>query len=430
MQLLYFLLPAVTALSPDDFLLIGDVTRFAGYGLAMIMLLFAPLAHYKSGNFAPLWSLASFLLYTRWLAALNLPTAPYLSAFQISLGKTLPPRNIFNLTQGKATSQEKIRTLGAENVLFLRNSGLILLILTGIALVLGVVSLLGKGKRESCAHLIRWKVQYSACILASLLTFQDLLIFSLLQVQGAEFNSEIAIFSLLLSVLFVVFAITFTLFVPITLCKGQNRGKFGILTEGMRAGVSPGESQHYSLYLLQRWGSAVLYVLLDCLPELQFSLTLTMEMVVLAYMLYSRPYTRRGDNAAVSLLQAMVCVLVLLEGCFCGNWSDRGSFLLTLAFIGTYWLGIFLCFARFALGFSSKNTVSPITPVFTLTEVSTAEVKLRAEKTVVEDDKVISQTPNNHYSQMAKPATPLRVKSLCRVTPNTPVALSQERKVE
>lgn len=433
MQILYFLLPTASALSPDDFLLVGDATRCVCYGLAMVMLFFGPLTHFKSGNLASLWSLVSFLLYTRWLAALNISTAPYLSAFQISLGRTLSPTNLIYEAEGKATSQEKIKALGAESVLFFNNSGLLLLILTGIALALGVVSLLGKGEGETCAHSLRRKMQYSALILALLISFQDLLIFALLQIQGAEFDSGIAIFSLFLSVIFVLFALIFTISIPIVLYKHQNspqiRSKWAILTQDMKDGLSLRHYQHYSLYVLQRWVSSLLYVLLDSLPELQFSLVQTMEVGILAYMLYSRPYVRSIDNAAVALVQAVVCLLVLLEGCFYGNWSERGTLVLTFAFIGTFWLGILLCFLRFAFGFSCKKAVFPIEPASGITDTSSAELKTRTENTNMEDDKITCELPNNPYKQIAKPASPLRVKSLSKVLPvplNTQSRIGEE----
>ena len=431
---LYFLLPAVSAFSPDSFALVGDATRYGSYGMIMVMLFFAPLAHFKSGSLTSLWSLVAFLLYTRWFGALNLYTAPYLSAFQISLGKTLSPTNLFNISDGKEIPQEKIKKLGVENALFLRNSGQLLLCLAGLAVVFVVAMTFGKEK--SCFHNLKRKMQYTVVILAALLSFQDLLIYAFLQVQGLEMASAVGVISALLSFSFLCFALLFTLFIPIVLYKGLantqsiSYSKWEILTKDMKSDISLPRCQYFFIFLLQRWVSATLFVLLYSLPELQLSIILTLEAAVLVWMIYSRPYIRAVDNAVVMMQQATVCALLLFEGCYYVSWSDSSDVMLAFAYICAYWLGILLCLVRFAFGFYRKQAVFPLEPLSASTYPSTAELKSSPTKAIDDEDQIVSEKPNNQYNQLNKPSPPQRVKSLSKVQPDSPFRLDAVKKQE
>lgn len=428
MVVLYLLLPVASAFTPHHFERMGNVTLFITYGLVLVMLFLGPLAHFRTGSLASLWSLASFLLYIRWFGALSLTPGKYLSVFQTCVGESLAPRNVFNASGGKGISQVKIKTLGVESTLFVHNSGQLLVSLAVTALVLIIVSTLGKGEGESIFHTLRRKWQYSLLLLVAFLSFQDLLIYAFLQLQGLEFSSTASIISVLLAFAFLLLCLVFTLFVPVVICRKlvvlKSTGliyysKWRFLVEEMKAGLPLPRYQYYSIYLFQRWIAAILYVFLDN-HEIQLGALLALEGCVLAWLLYARPYDRAVDRMGVGLLQAIVCLLLFFECCFLLSWNDRGEMFLAFAYIFTYWFGIVVSLARFGLSLYSQRNLQAPEPQTAMTEVSVVELKSHLPKVADEEDQILSQKPSDPYYKMTSVSPPLREKSPNQVHPITP----------
>ena len=259
----------VSAVSADTFQLLGDMTRFGTYGITMVMVFLGPLAHFKTGSLTALWSLVSYVLYTRWFAALSLSTAPYLSAYQSSLSDILQPYNLLDISEGKTVSQNRIRTLGIKTTLFIRNSAELILILTVIIVILTFFSMISKGNSDTCLSTIKEKLQFSLISLSLLFLFEDLLIYSLLQLPDIEFTTIVHAISAILSVIYMLFAVLFTLFLPIITFKHINcvkagavqmYSRWGVLVDDMKTDLARYRYMYYSVYVLQRWAAAFFLV--------------------------------------------------------------------------------------------------------------------------------------------------------------------------
>jgi hypothetical protein len=426
---LFLLFPAVSALTPNTFETFGTVTRFSCYGLVLMMLFLGPLAHYKSGSLTSLWSLSGFILYTRWFGALRLIPGAYLSPFQEAIGESLSPRNMFSVTGGKDISQEKIKTLGVESTLFVQNSEQLLFGLAAAIAILIVFSLLGKGEGESFSHKMKLKLQYSMLIVPALLCFQDLLIYAFLQMQGLAFSSVGEAISVLLGFAYLLFAIVFTLLVPIITCKRLKSLKSGdliycfkwrVLIEDMKLGLSYIRYQYYCIYLLQRWFASILYVFLDSVAELQIVAMLVLEALVLVWVVYARPYEKPVDNLCLALVHADVCLLLLFDGCFLLSWNEKEEIFLALAYAGAYIAGITICLARFAVNLYSKKEPPALEPQTAITDITVTELKSTRVKAIDDSDQIPSQKPSDPYLKMQTLTPPLKVKHQNKVVPMSP----------
>jgi len=426
---LYVLFPVVSAFTTSHFEAAGDVTRFGTYGLVLVMVFLGPLAHFKSGSLASLWSLVSYLMCVRWFGALNVSTGRYLSIFQTCIGESLAPRNVLHATGGKEISQEKIKTLGVETALFVHNSGQLLLGLAVAVLALIAVSILGKGEGESFFHVLKRKFQYSLLIVVVFLSFQDLLIYAFLQAQYVDFSSAASVISVLLSFAFLLFSLVCTLFVPVMICKGLVSfksshfvyySKWGSLVEDMKSGMSLPRYQYFSIYLLQRWIAAILYVFMDSLAQIQVVGMLILEAFVVVWMLYARPYQRAIDTICITLLHANIGLLLLFEACFLQSWNEKGEMFLAFAFIATYLFGIGICLVRFGVNLYFKKDSPAPEPQTAITDISSTELKSHKANLPDETDRVLSQKPSDPYKKMPTLTPPLQAKRPNQVHPVTP----------
>ena len=426
---LLLLFPVVSALTPNSFEQIGNATRFGSYGLVLVMIFLGPLAHYKSGSLTSLWSLSGFILYTRWFGGLRLTPGAYLTPFQEGVGESLSPRNMLSVTGGKDISQEKIKSLGVESTLFVQNSEQLLFGLAAAIAILIVFSLLGKGEGESCFHKMKQKLQYSILIVPLLLCFQDLLIYAFLQMQGLAFSSAGEAISVLLCFAYLLFALAFTLLVPIIAYKRLKSLRSGnliycfkwrVLIEDMKLGLPYIRYQYYCIYLLQRWIASILYVFLDSVAELQAIAMLVLEALVLVWVVYARPYEKPVDNLCLALVHADVCLLLLFDSCFLLSWNENGEMFLALAYIGAYLTGITVCLARFAVNLYSKKETPAQEPQTAITDITATELKPTPAKATEESDQVLSQKPSDPYLKMQTLTPPSKVKHRNQVVPVTP----------
>ena len=421
------LCPGAYALSSDNFKVMGDVTRFGFYGMAMVMLFLGPLVRFKSGSLASLWMLISYLLYTRWLCVLSLDFSPYFYDFTSNTGRSTNPRDIFGIHRGHRISQWRMNYYGLEDASFLRNSQQILLALLGLSLLVLFSVLLTYLDKHSCLQTLRKNVQYSLLILGLLFAYEDLVIYALLQLQNLDIDSAVGIVSSVAIGIMVLFAGLFTIFVPGIMYKNRGSVKTGdvqvcvrwlVLIEGTKPGLSYFRYQYYTCYLLQRIVSSCVVVFLYPFPAAQVTILLATEASLFLYLLFSRPYIQPIENILVCLLQSIVCLLVIFESCFLLSWSENEQQFLTFAYIGAYWTGILVCLVRFAVGLYGSRIEEETESEVTKTEV--VEGKHEGKMTDV-DERIKSQLPNDFYEKMPKNQMKAAGKNGNRVAPMSEV---------
>lgn len=423
--LLLWLTPGSYALTEDNFQVMGDVTRFAFYGMAMVMLFLGPLVRFKSGSLAALWMLISYLLYMRWLGAVSIDCSSYFYAFTGNSGKSTNPRDAFGIHRGKTISQWRMNYYGVEDASFLRNSEQLLLALLVLSVLMLLALLLGYSNPQSCLQALRKKVRYSLLILGVLFTYEDLLIYALLQVQQFQIDTVAAIISSISSVFFLLFAGIMILFVPIITYKHLKSvrsveqllcEKWLVLVEGTKPDMAYIRYQYYTVYLVQRAICAGVIVFLYSVGSAQAAVLLGTEILVLAWLIYARPYTQSAENVLVCLLQAVVCLLVLFESFFLISWSDEEQMFLTVAYVSVYWAGIGVCLVRFAVGLYGSKVEEEAESDQTKTEVVMTDSKHEV-KVIDLDERIKSQLPNDYYDKMPRGLIKPGQKASNRVAP-------------
>lgn len=408
-------------LTEDNFQVMGDVTRFGFYGMAMVMLFLGPLVRFKSGSLSSLWMLISYILYTRWMGTVSLDCSHYFYAFTGNTGKSTNPRDIFGIERGERIEQWRMKYYGVEDASFLRNSQQLLVALLALTVLVLLSVLLGYADAQSCLQTLRKKVRYSLLLLGVLFAYEDLLIYALLQVQKFQIDSTTSILSSISSIIVLLFALLLTLFIPGVIYKHltsvrspeqQACEKWLVLVEGTKPAMAYFRYQYYSFYLFQRTISAVIFVFLYDIGTAQVAALLGMEIVVLAWLIYARPYPLLVENVLVCVLQAVVCLLVLFEGCFLIDWPDAEQQFLTLAYVSTYWAGVGVCLARFAIGLYGSRVEEDAESDQTKTETVTDPQ--HAVKVTDVDEHIKSQLPNDYYDRMPRKAA---AKASNRVVP-------------
>jgi len=418
------LLQGCYALTEDNFKVMGDVTRFGFYGTAMVLLFLGPLVRFKSGSLASLWMLISYIMYNRWPGVMSLDCSRYFYAFTGNTGKSTNPRDIFGIDRGKGVSQWRMNYYGVEDASFLRNSQQLLLAMAVLTALVLLSILFRYADAQSCLQTFRKKVRYSLLLLGIFFTYEDFLIYALLQLQKLQFDSTAAILNSISSVLFLLFALLLAVFIPAVIHKHlasvRSPGKLAcekwlVLVEGTKPEMAYIRYLYYSFYLLQRTASAAIFVFLYEIGTAQVAALLGMEIVMLAWLIYARPYPQMVENILVCLLQAVICLLVLFESCFLKDWSDTEQQFLTLAYVGTYWAGIGVCLVRFGVGLYGSRLEEDTESDQTKTETVT-EPKHDIKVTDL-DERIKSQLPNDYYDKMPRGLIKPAAKASNRVAP-------------
>jgi len=358
------------------------ITRWGLYGLALVMLLLAPI---KEGSLAALWTLWVFVQYVKWLPALNLPFEDSFPAFYHQIAKTFCP--ISQLFPAKRTPyQASFHGYCANSSLFLVNGAEMLVVLFGALAVLATVELVSLGAKEGLRLGLKVAARWSIVIRAVLLTELDLAVFAIIQLWNVNFDNMFEIANFVCAILYLLLLSLCGALFPVLIHRNSSQiaaGKCSPLFSTLICDLLPSLpalSYHYeSLLLVQRLASALVFVLLWTYPKAQMAVLASTELVVLVALVWKRPF-KRVDLIGSVYPHAAGIGLIGLESLI---WTETvPQYALLLAFLGILWIYTILATFRYFSAFHCSgevysletiNSTSDDPPVLAIsTEISTS----------------------------------------------------------